>query len=280
MYDRREKNALIFQDTEYMYTTNAELKNAVKKSLDNQYFIGANEELKINMERKREGKVVVSGKKSFEAASSYAKQGKKVCVHNFASATNPGGGVENGSSAQEESLCRCSTLYPCLNNEVMKQKFYMPHRRAHNVLYNDDCIYTPGVKVFKTDDNFPKLMEQKDWWDVDIITCAAPNLRKLPNNIMNPGNEKSMAGISQKELEALLKSRIERIFKLAIKENVEVLILGAFGCGAFRNPPELVAKVFAEFTSKYLNYFDVIEYAVFHTEREKNNYEAFVKAMK
>ena len=61
--------------------------------------------------------------------------------------------------------------------------------------------------------------------------------------------------------------------------NAEGLILGAFGCGAFCNPPELVADVFAEMTEKYRECFDTIEYAVFHTERETANYEAFRMAM-
>ncbi len=59
----------------------------------------------------------------------------------------------------------------------------------------------------------------------------------------------------------------------------EVLILGAFGCGAFCNPPEVVAKVFAEYTEKYRKCFDVIEYAVFHTEKETANYRAFKRGI-
>lgn len=59
-----------------------------------------------------------------------------------------------------------------------------------------------------------------------------------------------------------------------------MLILGAFGCGAFRNPPELVAKVFYDVMQDYLYYFETIEYAVYHTEREIANYEAFSRVMK
>ena len=58
-----------------------------------------------------------------------------------------------------------------------------------------------------------------------------------------------------------------------------MLILGAFGCGAFRNPPEIVAKVFNTVMQDYLCYFDTIEYAVYHTEREVANYEAFYKTI-
>lgn len=158
-------------------------------------------------------------------------------------------------------------------------RFYGPHREADNPLYNDDCIFTPEVKVFKDDTNFPELLPENEWWDVDVITCAAPNLRNVPSNRMNPNAGSKKADISYEGLKALHTSRIQRIFEIAIANKAEVLILGAFGCGAFRNPPELVAEVFAEFTEKYRGYFDVIEYAVYHTERETANYEAFKDAM-
>lgn len=279
MFDRREKNAEIFKDTEYMYRTNEKLKAVVNKSIVSQKLILTNDVIDYEAVSGRAGQVVVSGKRTLEASESYAKQGKRVCVLNFASATNPGGGVVHGSSAQEEAICRCSTLYPCLNTKEMWNKFYGPHREADNPLYNDDCIFTPTVKVFKSDTNFPELLPEAEWWDVDVITCAAPNLRNVPSNRMNPNAGSKKADISYDGLKALHTSRIQRIFEVAIANKAEVLILGAFGCGAFRNPPELVAEVFAEFTEKYRGYFDVIEYAVYHTERETANYKAFKDAM-
>ena len=96
---------------------------------------------------------------------------------------------------------------------------------------------------------------------------------------MNPNAGSKKADITFKALKALHTNRIQRIFELAIASNADVLILGAFGCGAFCNPPELVAEVFAEFTEKYRGYFDVIEYAVFHTEHEKVNYTTFKEVM-
>ena len=63
-------------------------------------------------------------------------------------------------------------------------------------------------------------------------------------------------------------------------KGTEVLILGAWGCGAFRNPPQLVAEIFAEYTEQYRENFEVIEYAIFHTEREMDNYVAFKNVMK
>lgn len=96
---------------------------------------------------------------------------------------------------------------------------------------------------------------------------------------MNPNSGSRKADISYEELRALHTARIQRIFEVAISNGAEVLILGAFGCGAFCNPPELVAEVFAKLTEKYRDNFDVIEYAVFHTQRETANYRAFQNEM-
>lgn len=280
MFDRRAKNAEIFRDTEHLYKNDETLKAAVKKSVNNQMLILAGDKVEYDVTGGHAGKVVVSGKRTLEASEPYTKQGKRVCVLNFASATNPGGGVVHGSSAQEEAICRCSTLYSCLNTRKMWNEFYMPHRNADNPLYNDDCIFTPGVKVFKSDINFPELLPEAEWWDVDVITSAAPNLRNIPSNRMNPNAGSRKADITYEGLKALHTARIQRIFEVAMANGADVLILGAFGCGAFCNPPELVAEVFAKFTEKYRDNFDVIEYAVFHTERETANYKAFKDAMK
>lgn len=278
MIDKRTKNAEIFRDTERRYTSDPILIQAVRNSTKAQAFIPADKSVRIPAPTKAEkATVTVSGKRSLEAAEPYAKQGKKVCVLNFASATNPGGGVVNGSSAQEECICRCTTLYPCLNTKPMWNAFYGPHRKAGDPLYNNDCVYTPNVCVFKSDTHFPEPLRTEDWWSVNILTCAAPNLRERPSNAMNPHAGIRAANIMPSELEQLLTARIRRIFEIAVANGNEVLILGAFGCGAFRNPPEIVAKVFHDVMQDYLRYFDAIEYAVFHTERELSNYEAFLK---
>ncbi len=94
---------------------------------------------------------------------------------------------------------------------------------------------------------------------------------------MNPNARTTATKITHVELEKLLTLRIKRIFDIAVGKGNEILILGAFGCGAFRNPPEIVAKVFYKVMQDYLDKLDVIEYAVFHTERELANYEAFSK---
>ena len=280
MQDKRQINIDVFEDTMKQYKSNAVLKAAVSNSIANQKFTGANEAVDLPQSKGYSPTVTVSGKRSLEAAVEYAKLGMKTCVLNFASASNPGGGVTHGSSAQEEAICRCSTLYPCLNSGDMWGCFYTPHRAARNPLYNDDCIYTPDVYVIKSDTNVPKLLPESEWQKVNIITCAAPNLRPKPSNSMNPGAGDKQAKVTDEELAELLCSRVRRIFEIAAANGNEALILGAFGCGAFMNPPIVVAKVFAEQLKAFGSNFKAIEFAVFHTEREAQNYNAFKAVIK
>ena len=281
MFDRRAKNAEIFLDTKHRYTSDPDLITAVRASKERQQFIGCRETVTVpDAPYSSAASVTVSSKRSLEAAMPYAAAGKKVCVHNFASATNPGGGVVRGSSAQEEAICRCTTLYPCLDTKEMWNSFYTPHRNANDPLYNDDCIYTPRVYVIKSDIDFPKPLPKSDWQRVDILTCAAPNLREKPSNAMNPNAGRRAAKITEEQLRELLTSRVRRIFEIAAANKAEVLILGAFGCGAFCNPPKAVAEVFRDVMKDFLDYFETVEYAVYHRPQESANYEEFKLAMR
>ena len=172
----RVENIAIFEDTRKTYQTDPELVAAIRASSHVQEVILESDEVMAVPPRFAEPvEIIVSQKRSFEAARDYPIY--PTCVLNFASATNPGGGVVWGSTAQEECLCRCSTLYANLTDRKVWKPFYEAHREQHNQLYNDDCIYTPDVVVFKTDTKEPELMHPDDWWRVNVITCAAPNLR-------------------------------------------------------------------------------------------------------
>ena len=277
--DIRERNVEIFNDTMDVIKHSEKLTKSVEEILKKQKLILANVKIDNNTEdRASDAKVILSKKRTLEAASSYI--GKKVCVHNFASATNPGGGVTRGSQAQEESICRCTDLYLCLNIEEYLNKFYGEHRKAHNPIYNDDIIYSPGVDVFKTDTKEPKIMNEKDWYKVDILTCAAPNLRPTPSNVMNPDSGDKAVKLIDDELIKILEPRVRKIFDVASFYKTDVLILGAFGCGAFMNPPKLVAEVFNKVMKDYIRKFEVIEYAVYCRDFETKNYDEFYKIFK
>ena len=273
------ENVEIFEDTKNLCEKNGRIKESLAKSVKNQKLILEGEHLPV-VDKSRftdNAKVILSTKRTFAAASGYVKQ--KVAVHNFASSTNPGGGVTRGSSAQEECLCRCSGLYFCLSVPEMMKGFYYPHRNAKNPINNADIIYTPDATVFKTDTSRPKLMDEKDWYDVDVITCAAPNLRKRPSNQFNQDNGDRSVKVSDKELLEIHKKRLTRILDVAALNGAEVVILGAFGCGAFQNKPEVVARAAKEVIADYLHTFKTIEFAVYCSPRDDTNFKVFKRVM-
>ena len=308
----REENVEIFRDTERLVKTLPQLKEAVRNSTENQkliletdkdYGVDKEREAWVSefMERETDiedlvlrrliansmftldgetpARVAVTKRRSFEAASVARERYRSVCVHNFASATTPGGGVTKGSSAQEEALCRCSTLYFSLNTPEMWGGFYTPHRNARDPRHNDDIIYTPGVHVIKSDTDSPVLMPEADWFDVNVITCAAPNLRQMPSNGMNTGDGVKKIKMNDEELQALHKKRLRRILQVAEMEKNEAVILGAFGCGAFENDPEVVAKAAANAVKDYLCDFSYIEFAVYCPPGNDRNYRVFDKVL-
>lgn len=267
--DRKKKMVEVFENTLSIIEQNVELQEAVKNSILNQDFISNNDCINCySPHYVEEAHVIVSQYRSFEAAAKYREQ--KVAVLNFASATSPGGGVRSGAMAQEESLCRVSTLYPCLKDKLMWEKFYSPHHVSQDSLHNDDIIYTPNVVVIK-DDDYNML---KSPFLVDIITCSAPNLRPKPSN-GNACYSADTVHISREELLLLHERRAKKILSVAAQKLVEVLILGAFGCGAFCNDPNVVATAYHNMIPEFLNCFKTIEFAIYCSPNNLQNLLAF-----
>ena len=277
---RREENVETFRDTERMCRACQRLRDAIAFSRSRQRLVLSGDEVVRKKSSTRQPcTVVVSPKRTFEAAASYART-MKTCVLNFASATNPGGGVVKGSSAQEESLCRISTLYLNLNVREMWDGFYSPHRTEGNPLHNDDIIYTPRVVVFKSDTDHPTLLPEHDWYDVDVMSCAAPNLREKPSNRMNAYDGNNCVDIAPGDLRRLHERRLARILDVASANGAEAVVLGAFGCGAFRNDPLVVASAAAAVIPRYRTLFKAIEFAVYCRPDDTRNFIAFENRLK
>lgn len=255
----RKLNYEVMSDTQKCYETIPSLIDSVKESIRGQYMVNETEDVSDPALNGATTEYVVSGKKSFEAAKAYA--GKRVAVLNFAN-NHSIGGAPFYAGAQEESLCRCSTLLPCL--KAMETPFYKKHidmykAREMDFMGNDDLIYTPDVVVFKSDKRtvpvHPEMLEESEWFKVNVITCAAPQLsysQKRPYNY-----------------EAVIEGRINKILSVAAREKNEVLIFGAWGCGAFCNPIEIVAKTFVD-QLKYYS-FSVVEFALATTTGDLND---------
>jgi uncharacterized protein (TIGR02452 family) len=205
-------------------------------------------------------KISVTGETTLQAAERLARAANDtVAVLNFASAKNPGGGFLGGAQAQEESLARSSGLYPSL---LTQPKFYEFHRKQDNLVYSDMMIYSPKVPVFRSDDG--TLLEET--YLATFITSAAPNAGAIANN-------------QPRRLEQIpdaLESRARYVLTLAEHFQHERLILGAWGCGVFRNHPVMVAQIFSRLLkTEFLGAFREVVFAVYDLSREKNVFGAF-----
>lgn len=154
----------------------------------------------------------------------------KIAVLNFASAKNPGGGFIKGAKAQEESLARSSALYKSL---LKCPQYYEYHRSHKSLLYSDRLIYSPGCPVFRKDDG--TLLDEP--YLVDFITSSAPNA----GQIWRQESE------SREKIRETLYGRGAKLLALALNKGCEAIVLGAWGCGVFRNDPLMVAQMFADF---------------------------------
>lgn len=187
----------------------------------------------------------------------------RMAVLNFSSYKNPGGMFINGSKAQEECLCHESFLYNVLSQ---KQDFYNWNNGHKNkALYLNRALYTPNILFVRKNNDYLKTESIKS---CDVITCAAPNKSAAQKyqNVSNGENTK------------VLKSRIKFIFDIAKDNNVETLILGAYGCGVFGQNPTEVAMIFRECLEiTHKNCFDKVVFAI--PEGKDGNLEAFKKVI-
>ncbi|MEH1015450.1 TIGR02452 family protein [Micromonospora sp. CPCC 206060] len=147
----------------------------------------------------------------------------------FASAKNPGGGFLGGAKAQEESIARSSALYPCL---LAAPDFYAFHRAQGDLRYSDRVIISPDVPVIRDDQG--RLLDEP--YRTTFLTTAAPNLGAIRRNQPEHVDD----------VPAALVRRARRVLAVAAVHGCRQLVLGAWGCGVFRNDPATVAEAFAD----------------------------------
>jgi len=184
---------------------------------------------------------------------------EKIGVLNFASAKNPGGGFLNGAMAQEESLAASSGLYRTLTPH---EEYYRRNRGCGTMMYTDCAIYSPDV-VFFRDEGF-RLLEKPV--TASVLTIPAVNL----GQVMQKGEDVGTA-------KAVMKKRMGRVLELFGSMGDRVLVLGAYGCGVFRNDPREVARWWEELLEEpeMKDRFPLVVYAVFDRSRGGNCYRAF-----
>lgn len=174
------------------------------------------------------------------------KNDKVMCL-NFASAYNAGGGFQKGALAQEESLAISSNLY---DTQINTTGFYDLHRKIKSYFYSDTIIYSPNVQFFR--DGKGVLLDKPS--SCNVITSAAVNkgvvLDRQPNLVHTVNKE--------------MEKRIQNVLAVAKANNNDTLILGAWGCGVFKNDPLEIAQLFKKQLNKeFKNEFKHIVFAIY-----------------
>lgn len=201
---------------------------------------------------------------------SYLLKGKgenRILVLNLANPVNPGGGVRRGAKAQEEDLCRRSSLLLSLEGREARA-YYSYNRNLHTYMGSDGIIITPDVEILKDENG--NLLE--DSVIVSVMTCAAPMVRR------------GLEGMSDEEYREMVYKRITGMLKTAAYLGYKVLVLGAFGCGAFGNDARVVSDLFYKAIKEFdydgmsaVDFFRRIDFAVLDHSPDQYNFRQFFR---
>lgn len=222
-----------------------------------------------NEEKIGNNKVSVIEADCIETARLLSNAGFNVCMLNMANRRNPGGGVMNGAGAQEENIFRRSNLLTSLY-------CYAPYAKDYGLLKdslfsypldkNYGAIYSPNVTIFRSSENTGYQFLENPF-DLAIVSVAAMNNPEL----VSIDNQLFIAP----HLEDGVLNKIRTILRVGAKYNHDCLVLSAFGCGAFQNPPHHIAQLFKSVLNEFEFYgrFKLIVFAIIddHNSRKEHN---------
>ena len=184
-----------------------------------------------------------------DVAKELLDAGFNPAILNLASRRRPGGGYDKGMGAQEETLCRLSTLsqslyqyydpkYKCVRDANVPHRF-----NAYPLDINFGGIYSPGVVFFRKNARDGYAFRENPF-ACGVITVAALSFRE-PNDFCNEERQyMAPDGGFTPEGEAIQLNKIRTIYRLALANGHDSAVLGAFGCGVNKLPSDAVANQF------------------------------------
>ena len=186
---------------------------------------------------------------------------KEALVLNFADPYTPGGNFLEGLDGQEQSLCRCSTLSAALSNsdgETIYKKY-----QAFGAENYDGMLLAPFVDIIR--DGNEKLLKYP--WRCAVLSMPAINLAEN-----NPGAAM---------VRDIMLRKIRLICLAAVGMGYHELVLGAWGCGVFRQQASEVASYFREvlLDEGWDKYFDKIVFAIKDASWDKKLYGTFAQIL-
>lgn len=210
---------------------------------------------------------ILAGKELIDA-------GLNPALLNMASLYHPGGGVLDGSSAQEEDLCRRSTLAASLyqfsltggKHGDLAQMVGVKRRAERYPMDNRfGGIYSPDVTFIRStrDEGYALLDEP---YSMAVISVAALNY-----NPRHGHNQLQNGRIPEQDKPVLL-DKIRTILRIGALHGHDSLVLGAFGCGVFCTPPAQMAQLFRTVLAEaeFQNRFRRVVFAILDTPNSNN----------
>lgn len=214
-----------------------------------------------------------------DVAQRLIADGYNPAILNLASASRPGGGYDMGYGAQEESLCQCSnlslSLYQFADPRRLKcvRDSGVPHKEIGYPLdTNHGGIYTPNVTFFRN--NKDKYFTIKDNpFNCDVITVAALsfNGRNDFSRALEQMYRAADGGFTP-DGEAVMLNKIRTIFRMGVQHGKDALVLGAFGCGAYKLPSDAVAALFRRVMDEpeFVGKFRLLVFAILESNHKPN----------
>lgn len=281
---RKARNAEIFQETTDVIKRCSYIAPSGKQVIlpSMQPMIDGAEcwhdELPVSDSPKVEGTsiIMVEENDCIEAAKRLVKEGYRPALLNFASSGHPGGGVETGCRAQEETICRRSSLSRSIYSFDSKyaRKYGYDHKEGNNYpLSNLDfsIIYSPCVTFFREGIDCTFMEEP---FQCAVITCAALNLKgRFELKLTEDGH------MPDKAVD-ITRNKARAICRMGLRHGADALVLGAFGCGAFKNPPEEVATIFKDVLAEeeFKDRFKIVTFSIIEDHNSGGvNLKAFRK---
>jgi uncharacterized protein (TIGR02452 family) len=209
-------------------------------------------------------------------------EGYNPAVLNLADAYAACGHYKQGWRAQEESLCRATTLsrslYQYYKATSGKADRYAQEvnvtliKSAYPMDINFGGVYSPGVTVFRNSADDYAFLEEP--YKIGIISVAALSFKEKTGKDLQYQNPEG--GFTPEGL-AIMKNKIRTIYRIALANGHDSLVAGAFGCGAFRLPGTDVANLFNEILNEteFKNKFRKVTFAILAKKKSDERFQPF-----
>lgn len=233
-------------------------------------------EFKVDSSNNYETKYKCENIDCVDLASKMIGDGLNPAILNLASNKRPCGGYNDGTSAQEEALCQMSTLSQSLYQFASPKYMYFKDANVNHIpnVYPMDInfggIYSPNVCFFRNNlSKYYSLREQS--FECSVITVASLSNRETNEYTNDESKYFDNDGYLTNEGKEIEKNKIRTIYRIALDNNHDSIVLGAFGCGVYNLKSEEVSKLFKEILeeTEFKNKFKVIAFAIYEGQGSK-----------